>query len=89
MEDQIRPNAINDRKPSWIVSPIFDLLLIANIGWLLLLLPGFSTDHDTVVDFWQVYFLTLPHRWITLFLVVADADRRAENRVDDLNRCFH
>lgn len=78
MEDQIRADTVVNRKPAWIVSPAFDLLLIANLGWLLLLLPGFSTDQDTLVDFWQVYFLTLPHRWITLFLVVADADRRAQ-----------
>jgi hypothetical protein len=60
----------------WIVSPVFDLLFIANLGWLLLLLPGFATSADTAVDFWLIYFLTLPHRWITLVLVVADPDRR-------------
>src|SRR5262245_26760772 len=60
----------------WIVSPVFDLLFLANLGWLLLLLPGFATRADTVIDFWQLYFLTLPHRWITLILVVTDRDRR-------------
>jgi hypothetical protein len=60
----------------WVVSPAFDLLFLANLGWLLLLLPGLATRADTAVDFWQVYFLTLPHRWLTLVLVVADADRR-------------
>lgn len=65
----------------WIVSPAFDILFLANLGWLLLLLPGFATRSDTAIDFWQVYFLTLPHRWITLVLVAADADRRAgQNR---------
>ena len=76
MEDQIRSNAVGDRKNVWIVSPVFDLFLLANVAWPLLLLPGFSSDNDTVVDFWQIYFLTLPHRWITLFLVVVDPDRR-------------
>ncbi len=78
MEDQNRSHALGTGQLAWIVNPAFDLLLLANLGWLLLLLPGFSTDQDTVVDFWQVYFLTLPHRWLTLFLVVADADRRSQ-----------
>ncbi len=60
----------------WVVSPAFDLLFLANLGWLLLLVPGFATAHDTPIDFWQVYFLTLPHRWITLVLVLTDPDRR-------------
>ncbi len=60
----------------WIVSPAFDLLFLANLGWLLLLLPGFATRADTAIDFWQIYFLTLPHRWITLVLVATDVDRR-------------
>jgi hypothetical protein len=68
-------------KPSdsiaWIRSAPFDLLVIANVLWPLLLLPGFSSSEDTAVDFWQLYYLTLPHRWITLALVAADPDRRA------------
>jgi len=60
----------------WISSPLFDLLFLANVGWVVLLLPGFASRTDTAVDFWQMYFLTLPHRWITLVLVVLDPDRR-------------
>lgn len=63
-------------RSSWIIGPKADLLFIANIAWPLLLLPGVSSSSETAVDFWQVYFLTLPHRWITLFLVAADPDRR-------------
>jgi hypothetical protein len=59
---------------------LFDLLFVANLGWLLLLLPGFATGTDTAIDFWQVYFLTLPHRWLTLVLVLTDEDRRAGQR---------
>ena len=58
----------------WIVSPAFDLLFLANLGWLLLLIPGI-TQGDISIDFWTVYYLSLPHRWITLVLVVADPDR--------------
>ncbi len=60
----------------WIVSPAFDLFFLANIGWVILLLPGFATVADTPIDFWQIYYLTLPHRWITLILVLTDSDRR-------------
>ncbi len=76
VEDQVRPAAVTPTGRGWIVSPAFDLLFLANLGWLLLLLPAFATRTDTAIDFWQVYFLTLPHRWITLVLVAADPDRR-------------
>ena len=59
----------------WIVSPAFDLLFLANLGWLLLLIPGI-TQSDISLDFWTVYYLSLPHRWVTLVLVVTDPDRR-------------
>jgi hypothetical protein len=62
----------------WIVSPVFDLVFLANVGWVLLLLPGLVTRTDTAIDFWQLYFLTLPHRWITLILVALDPDRRGQ-----------
>ncbi|MCI0704615.1 MAG: hypothetical protein L0241_26460 [Planctomycetia bacterium] len=82
MEDQVRPAAVTapaaQSGRGWIVSPAFDLLFLANLGWLLLLVPGAATRSDTVIDFWQVYFLTLPHRWITLVLVVTDRDRRID-----------
>jgi hypothetical protein len=80
VEDHIRSTAVSapaaQAGRGWIVSPVFDLLFLANLGWLLLLVPGFGTRSDTVVDFWQLYFLTLPHRWITLILVLTDRDRR-------------
>lgn len=79
MENQIGTTALTAGRPAggWIVSPLFDLLFLANLGWLLALLPGFVADDGTVhVEFWQIYFLTTPHRWITLFLVAFDPDRR-------------
>src|SRR5689334_15119936 len=61
----------------WIVAPAFDLLFFANLGWLALLVPGFaSADGATPIQFWQIYFLTTPHRWITLILVASDPSRR-------------
>ena len=65
-------------RSTWIVSPGFDLLFLTNAWWLLALLPGFlSAERTPHLEFWQIYFLTTPHRWITLFLVAADPDRRA------------
>lgn len=62
----------------WIVSPAFDLLLLANLWWLVAALPIWVDAFGHVrLEFWQVYFLTTPHRWLTLLLVVLDADRRA------------
>ena len=75
MEGEDRPTAMT-RPTGWLVSPAVDLLFIANLGWLALLLPGVATTTDTVASFWQIYFLTLPHRWITLVLVALDPDRR-------------
>ena len=61
----------------WIVSPAFDLLFLANLGWLLLLIPGIAlADGSVHTEFWQLYFLTTPHRWLTLILVASDPDRR-------------
>ncbi len=79
MEDKSGSIAVKyEPLKSWVVSAPFDLLVLANVCWPLLLLPGLSTSTDTAVDFWQVYYLTLPHRWITLFLVFADSDRRGD-----------
>lgn len=61
----------------WIVSPAFDLVFLVNAYWPLLLLPGlYPLTGGSEIDFWQVYFLTTPHRWITLLLVALDPDRR-------------
>ncbi len=62
----------------WIVSPAFDLFFFANLWWLVAFLPQFvsAEQQATTIDFWQVYFLTAPHRWLTLVLVSTDPDRR-------------
>lgn len=64
------------RSIPWLVSPAFDLLFVANLAWLLALIPGFAYGQSTPITFWQLYFITTPHRWLTLFLVVLDPDRR-------------
>ena len=67
----------NSEGSPWIVSPAFDLCFVINLWWIVLSLPVFATTSgDSPLSFWQIYFLTTPHRWITLFLVAADPDRR-------------
>src|SRR5262245_4978746 len=71
------------RRSGWLFSPWIDALLVANVGWPLLLLwqsgDGFAGRDG--LSFWQVYFLTTPHRWITLALVFLDRERFAQRRV--------
>ena len=57
----------------WLVSPAFDLLFICNLPWILLLLPW---GESGPIEFAQLYFITTPHRWLTLALVFLDPDRR-------------
>ncbi len=67
-----------EKQSSWIVSPAFDLFFVINIWWIVLSLPIFAmTSGDSPLAFWQIYFLTTPHRWLTLFLVASDPDRRS------------
>ncbi|QDS96465.1 hypothetical protein FF011L_52760 [Roseimaritima multifibrata] len=63
-------------------SPAVDLLFIANLFWPLLLLvdiTGGITTHENLL-FWQIYFITAPHRWITLILVAAEHDKYVDRR---------
>jgi hypothetical protein len=70
-------SARTEAAAGWVVSPAFDLLFLANVAWPLLLWPGLVTVEGGVpTEFWQIYFLTVPHRWLTLVLVTTDPDRR-------------
>jgi hypothetical protein len=69
---------------TWLLSPWLDLLFLANLTWPLLALAAFlgaqlsAWDTSPVVQtllFWQIYFLSTPHRWITLSLVFLDEER--------------
>ena len=68
----------------WVFSPSLDLLFLANLTWPLVVLAALggaalsSWEGSPVVHslyFWQIYFLSTPHRWITLGLVFLDEDR--------------
>lgn len=64
-------------RTGWIVSPWFDVLLIANVFWVLALLPGYVSQQGTpYVAFWTAYFIATPHRWMTISLAALDPDRR-------------
>jgi hypothetical protein len=38
--------------------------------------PLVGVTEASAVELWQIYFITSPHRWITLILVATDPDRR-------------
>jgi hypothetical protein len=70
------PAPAKPAKP-WLVGPLFDLLCVANLGWpivvLLLTLDGTPWAAGPLSAL-QVYFLSTPHRWITLALVFLDRE---------------
>lgn len=73
------PASASPRQSLFLLGPWFDLLFIANLYWPVLLLAdvfGGEAWHGGLL-FWQVYFVTAPHRWITLFLVGCDRRKTA------------
>jgi hypothetical protein len=67
----------------WLVGPWFDLIFIANLAWPLVLLAqvGETFSGHTGLQFWQLYYITTPHRWITLLIVFADRERFRQRRL--------
>src|SRR5215831_6300222 len=63
----------------WLVGPWFDLVFLANLAWPVAVLLYFLRPADDqgpdVLSFFQIYFLSTPHRWITLVLVFCDSER--------------
>jgi len=74
--------APGNQSAGWLVGPWFDGLLVANLAWPVLLLlqldEGFAGREG--LTFWQIYFITTPHRWITLALVFLDRERFGQRR---------
>jgi hypothetical protein len=63
---------------SWLVSPLFDLLFVANVLWWPLAVVMSMQGTPSVIGpltIFQVYFLSTPHRWITLVMVFFDSER--------------
>ncbi|MBA4031267.1 MAG: hypothetical protein C0478_10325 [Planctomyces sp.] len=51
--------------------------MLANVAWLPLYFVAaqFDWNGQDQIQFWQVYFVTTPHRWVTLGLVFLDSRR--------------
>lgn len=65
----------------WFVGPRFDLACFV-LAWPVLLgilaVSGYRSPVGDALTFWQVWFLTLPHRWITLPFVWLDPKQLAK-----------
>ncbi len=69
-------------RSAWLVDPKYDLLFLVNLGWPLLVLLQWwgGLEIQSGISFWQVYFITTPHRWITPALLFMERDRLEANR---------
>ncbi|MEO9595591.1 hypothetical protein [Rhodopirellula bahusiensis] len=77
-----KPAASVDAKSGFLFSPLIDLIFIANVFWPLLVFVdifGGTTTHEGLL-FWQIYFITAPHRWITIVLVSVDHHKSRDRR---------
>lgn len=77
-----RPLLTTFNRRQWLVAPWFDLLFVVNVTWPLIVLWQFGDGFtgQAGVQFWQIYFVTTPHRWITLPLVFLDRERFRQRR---------
>ncbi len=78
-----RPAPASSPAGGWLVSPWFDALLLANVAWPLVVLAqvGEGFAGRSGLQFWQLYYITAPHRWVTLLVVFADRDRFRRRRL--------
>ncbi len=74
---EVLPHRADPSGRQWLHSEQFDCLWIANLYWPLLVLVVATLGGGSTVDFWQLYFISAPHRWLTLLLVGIDKDRRS------------
>ncbi|TWU48202.1 hypothetical protein Poly59_50480 [Rubripirellula reticaptiva] len=66
----------------YLFSPLVDCLFIANVLWPLLWFvdwAGGLEAHEGIL-FWQIFFVTAPHRWITIAVVSVDHHRSDDRR---------
>ncbi len=75
--------AITKPMKRWLVGAWFDLFFLANLGWPIAFLAALwflptadaNSSDGNYLSLFQIYFLSTPHRWITLVLVFCDSDR--------------
>lgn len=74
--------AVPSTPSPWLIGPWVDCLFLANVTWPLIFLWSYSGGLPALdeVQFWQVYFVTTPHRWITLVVVFLDTDHYRQRR---------
>lgn len=62
---------------TWLVGPWFDLVFLANLAWPLAVAAALFSplDETNPISLFQIYFLSTPHRWITLVMVFFDSER--------------
>lgn len=72
-----RPPAPAKVATGWLFGPAFDTLFVANLLWPLVVVAACLPSADLMqpLSLFQIYFLSSPHRWITLVLVFLDRDR--------------
>jgi hypothetical protein len=77
--ERVEPAVTGAAPRGWLVGPWFDALFVANVAWPLVVLAqvGEGFGGRDGVSFWQVYWVTTPHRWITLLIVFLDRGRFA------------
>lgn len=60
--------------PGWLIGRWFDMFLVANLAWPLVVLGAVGLPFlSQPLSFVQIYLISTPHRWITLALVLLDA----------------
>jgi hypothetical protein len=76
-------SAATKAAPRWMFNGPLDLLVIANVGWPLIVgLSMLIADQPAAqaFGFLVAYFVIMPHRWITLALVFCDRQRFESRR---------
>lgn len=66
----------------YLFSKWLDWFFVANLAWPVVLLADWSggvSTHEGML-FWQIYFITAPHRWITILLVSVDHHKSQDRR---------
>lgn len=69
--------------PGWLLRPWVDLVFVANLGWPLIawfVATCSTTTAYQTFGFLLAYFVIMPHRWLTLPLVLLDRPRWNERR---------
>lgn len=73
----MQPAAAMPAGRRWLLGPWVDLFFVANVTWpivFLWMVWGGPEAHEQV-SFWRIYYVTTPHRWVTMLLVFCDRER--------------